>query len=129
MATRAIWLLFACAATSCLSVDNEGPILSVELYWDERTDSSGFRGGDCRSADVGDMEWTLYRLEGDDMVELESIEQECTNAIDFGDPPPGDYQLSVTGFDAQGRTVWNDDCSPLTVTRFDVVYECDITAP
>src|SRR5688500_16607325 len=54
-------------SSSCLTVaDDEGPILSVELYWDEEADS-GFEGGTCESAGVDEMEWTLLDENGDEV--------------------------------------------------------------
>ena len=63
MAKLANWTLalaLATAATGCLDFsDNEGPIMSIELFWDERPDGSGFIGGTCESAGVTTMSWKL----------------------------------------------------------------------
>ena len=43
--------VLAVAASGCLTVgDDTGPILHIELFWDERPGSTSFSGGSCHSA-------------------------------------------------------------------------------
>ena len=123
-------LLLCAAASGCLTVaDDEGPILSIELFWDERPDDDMFVGGTCNGADVEWMEWKLIRhQDGKDEVVAERDEP-CANAIDVLEPDRGDYTLEVTGRTEDGEALWNVECTGLTVLRFDVAYECDIEAP
>jgi hypothetical protein len=116
------------SASSCLTVaDDEGPILSIELYWDEEVaDRDEFVGGTCDSADVDEMRWEL--INQDDEVIAED-RQPCHNAIDVIDPKPGEYKLVITGFDEDGDERWGVTCTRMSVLRFDVSYDCDIKAP
>jgi hypothetical protein len=128
----AVPLLLLCAAASgCLTVaDDDGPILSIELFWDARPETNSFVGGTCLSADVESMEWRLilHHEDGEDEVVAER-EEKCHNAIDVLEPERGDYTLEVTGRTEDGDALWNVECTGLTVLRFDVAYECDIEAP
>jgi hypothetical protein len=125
LATTTVALALAAAASGCLDfTDDEGPVMSVELFWDERPDGSGFLGGTCQSADVADMRWRLVRSDNGDVVV--DREEPCANGIDIIDPAPGDYELKLTGLDADGKKVWGTTCVGLTVLRFDMGYECDI---
>lgn len=149
---RALFCVLLPLAQGCLTVaDDEGPTLSVEIFWDDEADSEDFRGEDCFGARVDQMEWALWRglpirctpeeedagdcrqAESDDDVEsywlVDSAEDSCRDAIDVIDPAPGTYELDLTGYDEAGLPVWATTCSGLTVLRFDVTYECDVHAP
>jgi len=118
-------LLLVIGLSGCLDfTDDEGPVMSVELFWDEHPDSATFIPGECETANVDTMEWHLVRK--DDGVEVASNVEACANGIDIVDPRPGTYALKITGFDSDGTKVWATRCSGLTVLRFDVGYECDI---
>jgi hypothetical protein len=124
-------LLLCAVAPGCLIIaDDDGPILSVELYWDARPDDSDkFVGGTCREAGVENMEWKLIKHEDgkDEVVAMR--DEPCANAIDVIEPDWGEYTLEVTGRDESDEALWNVECSGLRVLRFDVGYECDIEAP
>jgi hypothetical protein len=130
-----MWIgaLLALGLSGCLTVDDdEGPILSIELFWDARPEGSGFFGGTCNDAGVRWMDWTLRRSGSDD--EVASREELCADGIDVIDPEPGDYWLEITGFDEDDNPIWQASCpsdadASLTVLRFDVAYACDIPAP
>lgn len=130
LACAVLGLLLCAGASGCLTVaDDEGPILSIELYWDERPESRTFEGGTCRSAGVDEIEWRLllhHPGEKDEVVAERT--QACTNAIDVLEPDRGEYTLELTGRDDDGAALWNVECTRLTVLRFDVTYECDIDA-
>jgi hypothetical protein len=122
--TCALALGLVVAASGCLDFsDNNGPIMSIELFWDERPDTAAFVGGTCESAGVSTMNWTLLDAQNRNVA---SANQPCTNAIDVHDPKPGTYRLKITGQDADGNDVWRASCTGLNVLRFDVGYECDI---
>ena len=60
LANWTLALALATAATGCLDFsDNEGPMMSIELFWDERPDVATFIGGTCESAGVATMRWRL----------------------------------------------------------------------
>jgi len=116
--------------SGCLTVaDDEGPILSVELYWDEEP-GSGFEGGTCESADVEEMEWTLLDDNGDEVQTSLSGDRDsihhCYNAIDILGLDPGTYRLEITGYDSDGNARWSETSGELQVLRFDVSYRFDI---
>ena len=126
-------LLFAVALSSgCLTVDNDdGPVLSIELYWDERLDRSGFAGASCDRAGVEMMEWALYDADEweADPASAEPIAgraEPCADAIDVLEPEPGGYVLDIQGFDEDEDERWSIVCEGLFVLRFDVGFECDI---
>jgi hypothetical protein len=117
-------------------VDDDGPILSIELFWDARPDSSSFVAGTCFDGDVRTMDWRLIDAETGDVVARRS--EACANGIDVIDPDPGEYELELTGYRrvlaAEGEPpvdepLWNVTCTGLVVLRFDVAYECNIEAP
>ena len=117
-------------SSSCLTVaDDEGPILSVELYWDEEP-GGGFEGGTCESADVEEMEWTLLDQNGDEVQTSLSGHRDsvhlCYNAIDILGLEPGTYRLEITGYDDAGNARWMETSGELQVLRFDVSYRFDI---
>lgn len=97
--------------------------MSIELFWDERPDGSGFIGGTCESAGVATMSWSLRNSNG---KEVASRKEACANGIDVVDPKPGTYHLQITGKDQDDNPVWSATCTGLSVLRFDVGYECDI---
>lgn len=124
-------LALAFAGTGCLTVaDDEGPILSVELYWDEEPDN-GFVGGTCETAGVDEMEWRLLDA-NDEEVETNissarGSSRPCYNAIDILGLEPGTYHLEVSGVDDDGVMRWTTRRSAeLNVLRFDVAYALDI---
>jgi hypothetical protein len=138
--TPVLALLLAPAASGCLALtDDDGPVLSIELYWDARPFTADFFRGTCRQADVRWMEWTLYKVEFDRRgrpreVEVASRSEPCADGIDVIEPEPGEYWLNITGLDRDDRPVWQADCpmsedATLPVLRFDVAYACDIRAP
>ena len=131
LACAVLGLLLCAGASGCLTVaDDEGPILSIELYWDEQPESDAFEPGTCNSADVDEIEWRLIRVEkGKDDEVVAKRKQACTNAIDVLEPKRGEYTLEITGRDDEGQALWTVDCTDLNVLRFDVAYECDIAAP
>jgi len=136
-ATFAVVLMLLSTTSGCLTVvDDDGPILSIELFWDSRPDNSTFVEGTCFDGDVRRMEWRLIDSESGDVVAMRS--EPCANGIDVIDPDPGEYELELTGYRrvlaAEGEEpidepLWNVTCTGLTVLRFDVAYECDIEAP
>ena len=119
----------ATLATGCFAVNDNGPIVSVELFWDEQPNNQRFYPGDCRSADVDTMQWSLLKVEDNRKFVVDGREEACADAIDIFEPAPGEYILKVVGKDAQGTKLWNDECQMLWVSRFDVVYDCEISAP
>ena len=139
MRTRklSLWMVGAALsvlATGCLSLaDDEGPILSIDLFWDARPDSSAFEGTTCDEAGVAWMEWTLYRIEEDgDRVEVDSNSERCADLLEVIEPRPGDYELDITGIDEDEQAKWSVTCGEpgayLTIVRFDVAYFCEIEA-
>lgn len=146
-------LCFAPFLGGCLTVsDDEGPTLSIEIFWDDEPETTAFQGEDCYGARVDRMEWALWqgsdqpcstadleegvcrRADPDvDTVSSFSVwatdETNCRNAIDVIDAPPGTYELDLTGIDEDGVPMWQATCAGLTVLRFDVAYECDVPAP
>ena len=123
--------LLCLSAQGCLTVaDDEGPILSIELFWDVKTDSDAFQGGTCRSADVDWMEWKLVRTDdGSNDVVVERRQEPCAKGIDVLEPDRGEYTLEITGHSKDNETIWDVECTGLKVLRFDVAYECDIPSP
>ena len=119
--------------TSCLTVaDDEGPILSVELYWDEEP-GSGFEGGTCETAGVDAMEWSLLDEQGDEVQTNvgggRDAFHDCYNAIDILSLPPGTYRLEISGYEQVDNTRqlrWSETSGELKVLRFDVSYRFDI---
>lgn len=138
MRTRklSLWVVGAALsalASGCLTLDDDdGPILSIDLYWDERPDSSGFVGSTCNEAGVQWMEWTLYRIEDGERVEVDSRSEECADLLEVVEPRPGDYELDITGIDGDEQAKWSVTCGEpgayLTIVRFDVAYFCEIEA-
>jgi hypothetical protein len=116
-------------STGCFAVNDQGPVMSLELYWDEEPDGSKFIGGDCEGAGVDTMDWTLFSIDGKRKTKATSRREPCADGIDIIDPKPGQYRLEIVGEDAKGKSLWKDSCDVLWVTRFDVSYDCDITAP
>jgi len=114
--------------TGCFAVNDNGPIMSVELFWDEQPNGQRFSPGDCSSAGVDAMQWSLLKVEGNRRLAVDGRKEACADAIDIFEPAPGEYILKVVGDDAQGKTLWNDECSMLWVSRFDVAYDCNISA-
>ena len=145
-------LLTLAFVPGCLTVsDDQGPTLSVEIFWDDEPDSSDFQGEDCFGANVDRMQWELWqgsnetctsgaatagkcrRADADSGVKSfwtwAQDEDNCRNALDVIDAPPGTYAIDLTGLDADGAPKWKATCSGLTVLRFDVAFECDVPAP
>ena len=120
----------ALAGTGCLTVaDDEGPILSVELYWDEEPDN-GFVGGTCETAGVEAMEWHLLDADGEEVqTNISSARgsaHPCYNAIDILGLDPGTYRLEISGYDEEDNLRWTETSGELKVLRFDVMYAFDI---
>lgn len=114
--------------SGCLTVaDDEGPILSIELYWDEDT-TNETSWGTCDTAGVEDMQWELIDSSGEVVASNDGGDdlQPCYNAIDVIDPAPGEYTLVISGFDEDREELWSVECSGMEVLRFDIAYRCDI---
>jgi len=127
----------AAAASGCIDFSSNSPIMSIELFWDERPDTAAFVGGTCESAGVSTMTWQLIDAQGRAVASscpssnpacdpAHPGPEPCSNALDVHDPKPGDYRLKITGQDGDGNDVWSAKCSGLNVLRFDVGYECDL---
>ena len=117
-------------SSSCLTVaDDEGPILSVELYWDEEPDN-GFVAGECETAGVETMEWHLLDADGEEVETnisgTRESEHPCYNAIDILGLEHGTYTLEISGYDNDGNKRWTQTSAPLKVLRFDVAYSFKI---
>lgn len=131
MITGRRFLVVLCALASfalgaCLTVgDDQGAVLRIELFWDERVGSSSFHGGTCHSAGVERMDWSLRDDSG---AEVAGNEEVCADTIDVLDSVPGRYELSITGYDENDDEKWRAKCTELLVLRFDVGYRCDIDA-
>lgn len=129
MKRLALALGLALLAAGCLTfARGDGPLMAIELFWDEdedpaTDDADNFEGGFCATADVERMEWALYDEDGD---LVDAREEDCADAIDVIEPKPGVYQLEVTGYDDDGDARWGVCCEVLRVLRFDVAYACDI---
>jgi hypothetical protein len=130
----------ALTGTGCLTVaDDEGPILSVELYWDEDPrapsgpDDPNFIGGTCETAGVEVMEWHLLDADGEEVqTNISSARgsaHPCYNAIDILGLPPGTYRLEINGYDDEDNLRWTETSGELNVLRFDVMYAFDIPEP
>lgn len=135
----AAFLALAFAGTGCLTVaDDEGPILSVELYWDEEPNND-FVGGTCETAGVDEMEWRLLDANGGEVETNLSTGRDsihpCYNAIDILGLAPGTYRLEMLGYEnvydddnrlIEQRLRWQETSGELSVLRFDVMYAFDI---
>lgn len=110
----------------CLTVgDDQGAVLRIELFWDERVGTSEFHGGRCHSAGVERMDWSLHDENGEEVAGNEEV---CADTIEVLKSVPGEYELSITGYDDTGDEQWRGKCTKLLVLRFDVGYRCDIEA-
>jgi len=123
-------IALAFASTGCLTVaDDEGPILSVELYWDEEPEGD-FVGGTCETAGVETMEWHLLDADGEEVqTNISSARGSahgCYNAIDILGLAPGTYRLEISGYDSDDNLRWTETSGELKVLRFDVMYAFDI---
>jgi hypothetical protein len=120
-------LLLSGAASGCvLGNDSEPPILSVDLLWDRSPQANQFARGTCESAGVVWMDWQLK--EGDRIVASSKPDgQECEDGFDFVDVGPGDYDLTVMGYDDTEQQLWTSTCDGLLLERFDVLYQCNVT--
>jgi hypothetical protein len=122
--------LFACAALAaagCVFGNNsDRPVLSVDLLWD-KSPGERFASGSCESADVVYMEWKLEDEKGHSVRKSEDEDdKECQAGFDFFDLEPGEYTLTVTGYDADDAPVWASECTGLSIERFDSLYACRI---
>ena len=109
---------------ACLTVgDDQGAVLRIELFWDERVGTSAFHAGTCHSAGAERMDWSLHDENGDEVAGNEEV---CADTIDVLDSVPGEYELTITGYDKNGDEKWRGKCTKLLVLRFDVGYRCDI---
>ena len=124
-----LWAL-ASLFTGCFAVNDQGPVLSVELFWDGATGSKDFTGTTCDKAGVDSMTWTLYAVDGTHKVKSTGNTEVCADAIDIFALKPGEYTLEISGTDANGNRLWpKDECTKLWVSRFDISYDCSIAAP
>jgi len=129
VATALSALLLCLGALGCLAVsDDDGPILSIELFWDEKPDTAKFVAGTCNGADVDRMEWMLIRTDGDRDEVVATGDEDCANGIDVLEPENGEYSLEITGYDDDDQPLWDRVCEGFAVLRFDVGYRCDIDA-
>jgi len=120
-------LLLSTAASGCvLGNDSDPPVLSTDLLWDRSPQSNKFAEGTCESAGVVWMDWQL--LDKDDHVVTTSDDkgQECKDGFDFVDVGPGEYKLTVMGYDDAEQQLWTSTCDHLVVERFDVLYQCEV---
>lgn len=124
---RMAWsVLLPLGLAACLTVgDDQGAVLRIELFWDERVGTSAFDAGTCHSAGVERMDWSLHDENGEEVAGNEEV---CADTIDVLDSVPGEYELSITGYDDNGDEQWRGKCTKLLVLRFDVGYRCDIDA-
>jgi hypothetical protein len=121
-------VLLAVWSSGCLDLSgHQAVVMSLNLAWDEDTQTSDFQSGTCNSAGVKSMTWSLTR--SDTKEEVASNTEPCANGIDVIDPSPAEYTLKVTGTDSNGDTLWHSTCKGLRVLRFDVSYDCDVDAP
>jgi hypothetical protein len=125
--TGLICLVLGGAASGCvLGNDSEPPILSVDLFWDRSPQPNQFARGSCESAGVVWMDWQLK--EGDRIVTTsEDGGQACEDGFDIYDLEPGNYELTVMGYDDAQQPLWNSTCKNLGLDRFDVLYQCNAT--
>lgn len=121
-------------AGGCLTIgDEESAILHIELYWDEEPGLPDFEPGSCHSADVNRIDWSLRDENGDEVV---GDRDDCRNAIEIIDLPPGEYSLYIEGFRQTGTDpltgdpiltrLWVETCTQMRILRFDEGYYCDI---
>jgi hypothetical protein len=126
----AVWSL-ASALSGCVAGnDSAPPVLAVDLLWDNAPDDR-FSAGTCATAQVSTMSWQLK--EGDQVVGQSDNPDgptiPCEDGFNFVDVGPGHYDLSVQGFDADGKQVWSSECTGLDLDRFDLLYSCKIVQP
>lgn len=117
-------LSVALAACVIVSDDDSGPVLGIELFWDEVTAGDTFLGGTCYSADVEEMSWALSAEDGFVVADREL--QACRDRIEVSEIEPGEYTLDITGFDGDGEPRWRTHCTGLVIVRFNELYGCDI---
>lgn len=126
LAIPLLLVLAAAGLAGCLTVDNgDGPILSIELFWDARPQSATFAPATCSEAGVVRMEWALFDEDGEMIAENS---ERCADAIDVFEPDPGEYELDITGYDEDDEALWSVTCTGLRVLRFDAGFACDIRA-
>jgi hypothetical protein len=132
----AVALLLAAVTSGCFDFSgNGGPLMSVELCWDEKPGDT-FVGDDCvrtgqgtcSSAGVTQMSWTLTQVESGKTV-ASGTNAKCKSGMDIVDPAPGRYTLKISGTDKDGNMLWQSSCKGLDVLRFDIAYECNVDAP
>ena len=127
MAKLANWTLalaLATAATGCLDFsDNEGPIMSIELFWDERPDGSRLHRRHVRERGVETMQWSLRNSNG---KEVATRKEACANGIDVVDPKPGTYHLQITGSDEEQQPGVDRDVHGLERAALRRRLQCDI---
>jgi hypothetical protein len=137
VAQYAIALALAAAASGCFDFSGTGgPLMSIELCWDEKP-GTGFVGSDCvntgqgtcESAGVTNMKWSLTRADNGEVVAQSVANAKCKSGMDVVDPAPGRYTLSISGTDKDGTVAWKSSCKGLDVLRFDIGYECNVDAP
>jgi hypothetical protein len=135
----AIALMLGTLAGGCFDLsDSRGPVMSVDLCWDEQP-GDGFKGGNCAhsnndgtcdTAGVTHMTWSLKPvipgMNIDSIKEVAGASESCANGIDIVEPSPGAYTLEITGQNSDGEMLWQHTCKGLDVLRFDIGYECDI---
>jgi hypothetical protein len=113
------------ALVGCFGSDSNPPVLSVDLLWDTSPDAR-FLEGDCYSANVASMSWQLNKA-GQVVTQRDNVA--CESGFDFPDVGPGDYDLTIRGFDTDQQLVWSSDCTGLVLERFDLLYRCKVPQP
>jgi hypothetical protein len=120
-------LALSSAASGCvLGNDSDPPVLSTDLFWDRSPQSGKFSNGTCESAGVVWMDWQLKDEDDRVVVTSEDGGQECEDGFDFVDVGPGNYKLTVMGYDDAEQQLWNGSCDGLVLERFDVLYPCRV---
>lgn len=132
---RSIWKLDAALGVACLCLvsvtaggcvlgnDNDRPVLAVDPLWD-LAPGSLFVGDDCRGAGVVGMTWSIADSRGHELESSKRIEN-C-QPLDFLGLVPGTYKVSLAGYDRNENKVWETDCPPYELGRFDVLETCEV---
>lgn len=120
-------VLWSGSAGGCvLGDDTDGPVLAVDLRWDRSPSAERFSEGNCDSARVVWMKWTLRDSDDDRIDESDDDGVDCENGFDFFGLRPGEYALEVEGYDEDDTLVWQDTCERLRLDRFDKLYTCRV---
>lgn len=116
--------LVSVTAGGCvLGNDNDRPVLAVDPLWD-LAPGGRFSGDTCRGAGVVGMTWKIADSRGHTLEESKRIE-DC-KPLDFLGLVPGTYRVSLAGYDRHEEKLWETDCPPYTLGRFDVLETCEV---